>query len=298
MNNVKLLPRLMVFTVVAQKKSFTEAARTLKISKSAVSQQVSTLENELGARLLNRTTRELSLTALGTTLLKRCSVLQDQLSLVFNDLEKAGIDPKGRFAVTYPHSLESTVVLPAIEQLSSEFPNLEPELFADDSPLDLVERQLDAAIHIGELPDSTNRALPVGNLTEIFCASPRYVSANGDIVSIDDFSQHRWISTSWQTPKATVSLLKNQQKSVVQLRQFAKTNTLPAALGLVSRSLGFALVPDVIAKPLIKSGELVHIAQSFIGPEWPVHTVHPYQNEKPIHLSRFHQIVCRSFDTI
>ena len=151
MNNLKQLPRLMVFTVVAQKQSFTKAAAHLQISKSAVSQQVSLLESELGVRLLNRTTRELSLTAIGSKLLERCTVLQDQLSLVFNDLAEAGVSPSGRFAVTYPHSLESSIILPAVEQLCIEFPHLEPVLIADDAPLDLVEHQLDVAIHVGEL---------------------------------------------------------------------------------------------------------------------------------------------------
>ena len=298
MNNIKQLPRLMVFTIVAQKKSFTEAAKHLKLSKSAVSQQVSALEHELGVRLLNRTTREISLTAIGSTLLKRCNVLQDQLSLAFNDLEEAGVNPKGRFAVTYPHSLESAVILPAIEQLSREFPNLEPELIADDTSLDLVEGQLDAAIHIGELPDSGYRALPVGSLTELFCASPSYVNRKANIVSIEQLSQHRWMSTSWQSPMMTVNDLSSGSKKTVNLNQLAKANTLPAALGMTLRNLGIALIPDVVAKPLFRSGSLVHIAKHLTGPEWPVYTVHPYQNEKPIHLTRFHQMVCRSFDAM
>jgi len=141
----------MVFTIVAKKRSFTGAAQYLGLSKSAVSQHVTVLEKELGVRLLNRTTREISLTAIGATLLERCIVLQDQLSLAFNDLDEARDNPRGRFAVTYPHSLESAVILPAIEQLSKEFPNLEPCLFVDDASLEICTKTL---LHSMSYPNS------------------------------------------------------------------------------------------------------------------------------------------------
>lgn len=298
MNNLKQLPRLMIFTIVAQKKSFTKAAKHLQISKSAVSQQVGLLEKQLGVRLLNRTTRELSLTAIGSTLLSHCIVLQDQLSLVFNDIAEAGVKPQGRFAVTYPHSLESTVILPAIEQLCKEYPNLEPVLIADDTSLDLVENQLDLAIHIGELPDSSYRALPIGSLTELFCATPAYLNNNGDISSIEKLSQHPWIATSWQKANTKVSLTGNGKKQTIVLNEFAKANTLPAAIGMVLRNLGVALLPDIVAKPLFQSGALVHLVKDVVGPEWPVYAVHAYQHEKPIHITRFHQLICRSFEEI
>ena len=296
MNNIKVLPRLMIFAAVAQKKSFTEAAKHLKVSKSAVSQQVSLLEAELGASLLNRTTRELSLTALGARLLERCTVLQDQLALLFNDLDEAGLSPSGRFAVTFPNSLQSTIIIPAIEQLLAEYPNLEPVLNADDQSLDLVEHNLDVAIHIGELPDSGYRALPVGSLVELFCATPLYLSKNGSISSIPELMTHRWIAMPWQSPETIVTNLKNSKKHTIHLNQFAECNTLPAAIDIALRHLGIVLVPDIVAKPLIDSGQLIHIAKSYQGPQWPVYTVHAYQNEKPIHITRFHQIICRSFE--
>lgn len=298
MNKIKQLPRLMVFTVVAQKRSFTKAAIFLHISKSAVSQQVTQLESELGVRLLNRTTRELSLTAVGSKLLDRCTVLQDQLSLAFNDLSEAGLSPQGRFAITYPHSIETAIILPAIEQLCKEYPNLEPELIADDSTLDLVENQLDLAIHIGELADSSYRALPVGSVTELFCATPFYVNKQGDSSSTQELSQHRWISTSWQNINTNISYISNQKNETIRLNEFAKANTLPAVIGMALRHLGIALIPDVIARPLFESGKLVQIAKELRGPQWPVYTVHAYKSEKPIHITRFHQLICRGFEKI
>lgn len=296
MNNIKTFPRLMTFVTVAQKGSFTEAAAYLGVSKSSISQQVSALETELGARLLNRTTREVSLTALGSKLLDRCTILQDQLSLLFNDLDDATINPSGRFAITFPHSLQSEIIIPAIKQLLSEYPNLEPVLIADDKPLDLVENGLDVAIHVGELPNSGYRALPVGSLVEIFCATPLYLSKNGEIASKNELMTHHWITTAWQKAKTTVTHIDSEKREDLELNVFSKCSTLSAAIEMTLNHLGIALVPDIVARPLINSGQLTHIAQNIQGPQWPVYTVHAYQKEKPIHITRFHQIVCRNFD--
>lgn len=298
MNNSKLLSRLMTFTTVAQKKSFTGAAKHLKVSKSAVSQQVTTLEAELGATLLNRTTRELSLTALGSKLLERCIVLQDQVSLLFNDLDEAGINPSGRFTVTFPNSLQSSIIIPAITQLLTEYPNLEPVLIADDRPLDLVEHNIDVAIHVGELPDSGYRALPIGSLVELFCATPLYLSKNGDVLSTEELTEQRWITAPWQKAKTRITDCRSDLKETILLKEFSRCNTLSAALDMALAHLGIVLLPDIIARPLINSGQLVHIVKNIQGPTWPVYSVHAYQNEKPVHMTRFHQIICRNFQSV
>ncbi len=286
----------MVFATVAQQGSFTQAAVALGTTKSAVSQQVKALEEELGIQVLNRTTRGISLTALGEKLLQRCMSLQDQVELVFRDIAQAQDNPKGRFAITFPHSLEASVVMPAMEQLCQEYPGLEPEIMVSDSRLDLVDNKLDVSIHAGELPDSSYRALPVGTITEIFCATPLFLNRMGTPKNLQGLSELSWIATSWQQAKMPV--FKNNDKTMINLKQFSRVNTLPSALEMALRHLGMVLLPDVVAKPLIKSGELVHIVSDFTGPLWPVYTLHGYHGEKPVHLTRFHQLVCRYFNDL
>lgn len=295
MNNSHHLSRLMTFAVVARKGSFTQAAQELGVTKSAVSQQISQLENELGISILNRTTRGVSLTALGEKILLRCQILQDQVDSIFTDITNAGINPKGRFAITFPHSLESNVVIPAIEQLCTEYTGLEPELLVSDGSLDLVVNNLDVAIHAGELPDSSYRALPVGTMTEIFCATPLYLNRTSTPKKSENLCEHRWIATSWQQQNMSIIHLDRNTKSTIRLNRFAQVNTLPSALKLALSHMGFVLLPDVIARPLIKKGELVHIVDSITGPSWPVYILHAYQNEKPIHVKRFYQLVKQFF---
>lgn len=280
---------------MARKGSFTSAAEVLGITKSAVSQQVRLLETELGVRLMNRTTRGISLTALGERLVVRCQLLQDQVDLVFADIVNAGIYPKGRFAVTYPHALESSVVMPAVEQLCIEYPGLEPELVASDTVLDLIADKLDVAIYAGELPDSSYRALPVGTTTEVFGASPLYLNRTSTPRDTEHLCEHRWIATKWQQRNMPIFRLGDNTSSIITLKPFAQVNTLPSAVDMALRHMGIVLLPDVVAAPLFKSGELVHIAEGITGPRWPVHTLHAYQSEKPVHISRFHQLVSRFF---
>lgn len=295
MNNIRHLPRLMVFAVVAQKGSFTQAAQSLGVTKSAVSQQITQLETDLGVRLLNRTTRGVALTALGEKLLLRCQLLQDQVGQMFVDISDAGVEPHGRFAVTFPHSLETEVVIPALEQLCLEYPRLEPELVTSDGTLDLVAHHLDAAIHVGELSDSSYRALPVGTMMELFCATPLYLSRSHIAPTLHGLSEHRWIAANWQRPDMTVWHPGASPTSQIRLNRFAQVNTLPSAVAMALRHMGMVLLPDAVAKPLLKTGELVPVAEGVRGRSWPVNTVHAYANGKPLHLSRFHQLVCRFF---
>jgi len=298
MNNTKQLSRLMIFANVAQKGSFTQAAETLGITKSAVSQQIKLLESEMGVRVLNRTTRGVSLTALGEKLLRRCQLLQDQVDLAYADIASADENPRGRFAITFPHALESIVIMPAIEQLCCEYPGLEPELVVSDGSLDLVENNLDVSIHAGELADSSYRALPVGTIKEIFCATPLFLNRAMVPKTVEDLVTLRWVSASWQQPKMSVFDINSNEKTIIKLKQFARVNALPSALEMGLRHLGIVLLPDVIAKPLIQSGELIHIMSHITGPLWPVYTIHAYQADKPIHITRFHQLVCRYFNGV
>lgn len=295
MNNVRNLSRLMVFAVVAKRGSFTQAAEELGTTKSAVSQQVKLLENEIGERVLNRTTRGVALTALGEKLLLRCQLLQDQVNMVFSDITNAGVAPKGRFAVTFPHALASNVVMPAMEQLCTEFPGLEPELLVSDSTMDLVTNNLDVAIHAGELPDSSYRALPIGMMAEVFCASPLYLNRTSTPKTAEELREHRWIATSWQHRNVSISRVGSKERTPISLTRFAQVNTMPCAIEMALHHMGIVLLPDVAARPLFKTGELVHLVDCITGPQWPVHLLHAYQSEKPIHITRLHQLVNRYF---
>ena len=292
MNNIKRLPSLLIFAEVANKRSFTLAAKQLGMSKSAVSQQLKRLEQDLGQELLSRHTRGMSLTAVGKKLLRRCELLRDQADLAFEELNQSKEIPSGTFSLTMPHACEKDIVIPALSQLCIEFPQIEPEILVTDEPRDLIQNNLDVAIYGGTLQDSNYRALPIGTASEFFCATPAYVQKHGPLTNLDDLPKHRVIATSWQID--SIAIYKNNvptDKKLLNLNYFAKTNTLPSTLEMVLHDMGVALLPEFVIQSVIMSGQLVRVLPDYQGWKWPFYMVHPFHGEKPIHVNRFYQLV-------
>ena len=296
MNNIKRLPALLIFAEVANQQSFTLAAKQLGMSKSAISQQLKRLEEDIGQQLLSRHTRGMSLTAAGEKLLGRCELLRDQVELAIEELDSSKETPTGTFAITIPHSCEKDVVIPALSQLCQEFPLIEPQIQVTDTAQDLMQNHLDVAIYAGELRDSNYRAMPMGNAHEVFCATPAYVQKQGMPNSLSQLQDHRIIGNSWQKSPLTVY---NQQapteKRPLEINFFANTNTLPSALEMVLHHMGITLLPEFTIQKELASGQLVRVLPNFQGSQWPFYMVHRFQGEKPIHITRFYQLVKHFF---
>jgi molybdate transport repressor ModE-like protein len=302
MNNIKLLPSLLIFAEVAQRGSFTDAAQHLSMSKSAVSQHISRLEEQIGVQLLSRNTRGMALTAYGTKLLSRSELLKDQVELAFQELSSAEQTPSGLFCVTFPHLLEKDVVTPALGQLCKEFPRIEIKVLITDEPLDLINDKLDVAIYGGELRDSNYRALPVGKVSEIFCASPAYIQKFGSPETMEELAQHRWISASWQNILQSVYFnmrsltdVKKQLKQATLMHRFAESNSLSCVMSMAQQDMGYVLLPEIASQSLIDQGLMVQIMKRFHGEVWPFYFVHPFQGEKPVHVTRFYQLIKHYF---
>lgn len=298
MDKIGLLPALITFSEVALQGSFTRAAKLLGMSKSAVSQQVSRLEQELGVQLLKRNTRALAVTAVGEKLLRRCELLKGQVDMAFNELANTEQQAKGKFSIIFPHPLEKDIMIPALSQLCREYPNLEPNITVTLEKRDLVKNKLDVAVFGGEPKDSDYRALPIATTCEYFCATPEYVLKNNQPKDLEELQQHPWIANEWQRNPINVSEEKSPtQQAQVRLNEFARTNALPSAVELTLQHLGLALLPNIICLPLIQQGKLVRVLPQYKGPEWPFYFIHPYKGEKPVHVTRFYQLVKHYFST-
>ncbi len=296
MNNIKQLSSLLMFAEVAKQRSFTLAAKQLGISKSGISQQIKRLEQDLGQQLLSRHTRAMSLTAVGEKLLSRCELLRDQVDLAFEALDHSKQTPSGRFSLTIPHAFEKEIAIPALSQLCSEFPQIEPQILVTDDEKDLIQNNLDVAIYGGALKDSLYRALAIGKVSEIFCATPTYIQQYGLPDTTTALDKHRIISTAWQ--KNTLTLYDNDMQAeqvFVDVKYCAKTNTLPSALEMTLHHMGIALLPAFVIQPAISSGRLVRVLPKHQGWQWPFYMVHRFHGEKPIHVTRFYQLVKHFF---
>lgn len=284
----------MVFAEVARLQSFTAAAKQLKLSKSAVSQHVSRLETQIGMPVLKRHTRGMSLTALGAKLLERSETLAGQVDAALLDIASAEDEPEGEFSVTAPHSLETPVLVPAISNLTAEFPRLKPRMIVTDTVLDLMYDKIDVAIHVGNPKESNYKARRIGRIKEVFCASPNYLQVHGHPRSIDDLKKHRWISIDWQDRAFQLKDAINTD-STTTFDPFVQCNNLAGAIALAMHNMGIVLLPDITAQPLIQNGDLSIIATDVQLPSWQVYMMHPYKSGKPRHIARFQELIFHHF---
>ncbi len=291
MNNIKLLPSLLIFAEVANRGSFTDAARHLGMSKSAVSQHISRLEEQMGTQLLSRNTRGMSLTANGAKLLSRSESLKDQVDMAFQELASAEEVPSGVFSITSPQVMHKEVTAPALRQLCIEFPQLQPRVVVTDEVLDLIKENLDVAMFGGELPDSNYRALPVGTVTEIFYASPTYIQQYGEPEKPADLINHRCLSADWQDDIKTIFCTKDNTEERIELKPYVRSNSFACIEEMVRQDMGVGLLSPITCEEYVRKGQLKRILKNYHGKKWPTYIVHPFKGEKPIHVTRFYQLV-------
>ena len=298
MNNGRMLSDMMVFAEVVSTQSYTLAASRLGLSKSAVSQQVKRLENNLGESLLTRNTRGMSLTSAGEVLSRRCELIRDQIDLAKKELAIAKDSPSGRFHVTCPFACEKDIVIPALNRLCIEFPQLQPMVMATDDVKDLIQDSLDVAIYTGPLKNSRYRAQIIGEMREQIYASKEYLIKYGHPKSLDDAAQHKWIMLPWQEKSLQLEL-HGEAASMQELDISAssRSNTLSGALEMVKAGMGIALLPTITANNYIRDGSLTQILSSTVGIPRMFYLIHRYPSIKTLHLQRFLELVQYYFRT-
>ncbi|SHG06356.1 LysR family transcriptional regulator [Vibrio gazogenes] len=290
MNNVKLAPLLLIFAEVAGKRSYTAAAKKLGISKSAASQQIKRLEEAIGQQLLIRNTRGVVLTAVGEALLIRSELLSEQLNMAFTEINSKKDQPSGHFKVSVPPFSEKEIVMPAIKQLCLEFPQLVPEVVVTEKWHDLIEHKLDAAIFGGDIKNCDYRALSVGKVSEIFCASPRYIAQYGSPKRVEDLSAHQFIATAWHRKKLEIFDNQGTNKKLIAVKHCVKVNTLTTGLEAVLHDMGIALLPEFLVRTHFIDHGLLRVLPDIKGREWHFYFLHQYKGEKPLHIARFYQL--------
>ena len=296
MNNLSIVPSLLVFAEIAHRGSFTEAARQLSLSKSAVSQHLTRLETQLETQLITRHTRGLTLTAAGKSLLNRTALLKDQVNLTLQELNGDEVEPTGTFSITFPYLLEKNVIAPAVSQLSKEFTKLSFRLLMTDERLDIIEHDLDVSIFSGDLVDSSYRMLPIGNSVEHIYASRNYVMNNAeDLSTAESLTDLNWLFVPWQKKATVLTNPVTGESYDIKLNQHICCSSLSSALELAKSDCGIVLLPDIATSPTLTNNELVRIASDLQGKNWPFYFIHPYQKEKPQYVTRFYQLVKHYF---
>jgi LysR family transcriptional regulator for bpeEF and oprC len=188
------LSAISIFVTVGGSVSFTSAAQKLQMSVSGVSKAVSRLEARLGARLLNRTSRRITLTDEGAAYFTRCQQILHDLDEAEAMVAQARGLPRGRVRVQLPRGLGKKIVVPAMASFLERFPEVSVDIVLDAMSLNLEEEGIDIAVRYGEPTDSLLVARKLCSVSYIVCASPAYLKRNGEPKTIDDLRHHRLIN--------------------------------------------------------------------------------------------------------
>ncbi len=265
-----------VFVAVAEQESFAGGARRLQMSPPAVTRAVAALEERLGVKLLNRTTRHVRVTDAGQRYLddaRRIIAEADEA-----DEAAAGInaEPRGHLAVTAPALFGRMFVLPGIVEYLQRYPEMEVSSMFLDRVVNLLEEGQDVGIRIGELPDSSMKALRVGQVHRVLCASADYLEKHGTPMRPADILEHTLISST--TVSATHEWrfghdAKHRAPSI-KIKPRLTVTTNDAAIEAAVRGFGITRLMSYQAAPYLASGQLRLILQKFEPAPEPIHVLH------------------------
>ena len=263
MDHVKLMR---VFLNVVQIGSLSGAGRQMGLSPASVSRQITALEDDLGVRLLNRTSRRLSLTEAGRVYLERAERLANDIDELRDAVSQLAVRPRGTLRVQCRVSLGTQYVAPLIPSFMSAYPDLKIDLWLTDNDLDLTEHGIDLAIRTGDLTDSTLVGRQLASSPRVICASPEYWAAHGKPQIPQDVANHNCLTYRFEFgTAATLWQFRGQdgQSVNVQVGGNFQTNN-GEALRLANLSgLGVALLPAWTVKDHLKAGSLERVLSEY-----------------------------------
>ena len=255
---------MVAFSRVVETGSFSEAARRLGLSKSQVSKLVAALEERLGAQLLHRTTRKLSLTEIGRSFYERCAQIVREADEAERVISHAQASPQGLLRVNAPMSFGQLALAPAVSLFLARHPELRVELVLDDRRLDAIEGSFDVTIRLAvRLPDSSLVARRVGALRVVVCGSPDYLARRGVPATPDELAAHDCLVYAnrerWQFQGAA-----GERAVSVSGRLLA--NNGEALREAARAGLGLAQLPSFIVGAELAAGELWPVLEAFEDP--------------------------------
>jgi DNA-binding transcriptional LysR family regulator len=262
------------FVAVAEQGGFASAGRKLGLLPSAVTRYVAALEAHLGVRLLNRTTRSVTLTDAGQRFLERSRRILGDLEEAEMAAENERGEPSGRLSVTAPFIFGRLHVAPLLCDLMRSFPNLEVELQLNDRNLNLVDEGIDVAVRIGSLSDSSDIARKAGATRRVLVASPEYLRAVGAPANPDSLGAHQLISViSLTSPNAWKFWTKDSPVEVPVQSKYV-TNSADAAIWHAERSGGLTMALSYQVRDQIAAGTLQIVMPQFEPPVLPIQFVY------------------------
>jgi LysR family transcriptional regulator for bpeEF and oprC len=267
-----------VFARVVESNSFTRAADTLDLSRASVTLIVQQLEAHLKVRLLQRTTRRLSLTPDGAAYYERSVRILadiDEMEHSFADTHRT---PHGKLRVDMPGSIGRLIVMPRLWEFHARYPDIDLMIGFGDRPVDLIQEGVDCVIRAGALKDSTLVARRIGVYRSVTVASPDYLARHGEPTSIEDLRRHHAVNYLWSHAGRLVDLSFVVDDKPVEVRMASRisANDTEAYLASALSGAGLAQLARFVALAHLRNGELVAVLPQWHAPPLAISAVYSH----------------------
>lgn len=290
------LDAMQAFVAVADLKGFAPAARKLRLSPPAVTRLIAALEQRLGARLLQRTTRSVTLTDAGTRYLERARRILADVEEAEGAAEGERTMPRGRLVISAPVGFGRLHVSPVVTAYLQRHREVSCDLRLSDRMINLVEEGVDAAVRIGHLPDSTLVARHVGEMRRIVVSSKTYLKARGEPRTPRDLASHDTIQFGAAAVPAEWRFVEDGGETRVATTPRFSTNSADAAIQYAEQGGGLTRVLAYQAADAIKRGSLSIVLEKFEQPALPIHIVYPTSRLLSAKVRAFIDLVAETAD--
>ena len=276
--------------------SLSAAARSLNITPPAATMRLASMEKRIGARLLNRSTRKISLTPEGELYLQQASRLIEELRELDEIVSGNRRDPRGLLRVNVPLGFGRTVVAPLVSTFTAQFPDVEVQLEVSDRPIDLIAKGFDLAVRFGELPDNRLNARRVMSNRRFICASPTYLEKFGTPKSIADLAKHRCIIHRQNDDAYGVwKFLIDGRSEIVKVHGALSSNDGDIVQGWALDGQGIVIRSEWDVAKYLESGRLRQILPDFALPSADLYAYYPSKQNLPARVRAFINFLVEKF---
>jgi DNA-binding transcriptional LysR family regulator len=299
-DNVDYFNAVKAFLQVVEAGSFVKAAQTLNLPRNTVTKHIQSLESHLRIKLLNRTTRRISLTNDGTAYYERMVRVVDQWLEAESDLASAQARPHGRLRVDMGSTMATMLVLPALPEFQRRYPELQLDIGVSDRPVDLLGDRVDCVIRGGALSDPSLIARRLGSLKFVTCATPGYLATHGvpahpkDLETNHQMVRYFFAGTNRRLP---VEFAKGDERISVDANYFVSVNDSNALLAAALAGLGVLQTLLFMAEPHFKSGALVQLLKDWSLEPNPVYIVYSPNRHLSARVRVFVEWLVELFET-
>ena len=272
------LDGLKTVVAVVETNSFTAASDRLGISKALVSKYVGEVENQLGIRLFNRTTRQLALTDSGRRYYEQAIILLEQFSAMVDNVTGEQTAPRGLLRISAPVTFGEMRLAPLLPKFIALYPDLTIELVLTNGAIDMLEEGIDVRLRIGGVDDSNMIARHLTNFPLVLSASPNYVQANGLPITPEQLREHQCIiDSNFRIGKQWPFISPKGQAETINVQSGVAVNSPQAVREVAIADGGIALTPNFIVEDALADGRLLRVLPEYTTLEFGLFAIYPHR---------------------